>query len=745
MAVWAGNTITWSIVDAGFSLDGYYDDPVPAEFVPLVRDAFDAWSAAANLNFVEVENDASADIRLGFVDNIDGLVLGEALTETLGGNIVQSDIHFDSTVNWALQIDPDFQSIIEVLPTYQVPFLGVAVHEIGHALGLGHVSGVAAIMNTTTSGELNGLQWDDIERIRALYGRADLGDVVDLVADQTTLTTLPTGSEIAWGESFEVTFRIFNDGTVASAPSTAGIYLSGFRAFSTFDRLLGTAEIPAIAPGATYTGTATATVPEGATQGDVNIGVIADITNIVPESIESNNGSQASGVFAEIIVVSNVQGFIGTDANELWHGGSAFDVLEGFGGNDTLYGEGGNDIVRGDAGNDLLFGGDGNDNLFSNGGFDTLFGGDGEDNAYFDRPIDVLTLGVILAASTPPPHGDALVGTGPISSIFATVTDTTTGDVVRVADDVELLRTFDGDVPFDGMLLGVEVGMTVLAASADADTITGTAASERLVAGIGKDVIDAGDGDDQVIGDWIGISRDNDNDTLKGDAGDDTIWGQNGNDVIFGGEGNDALRGNLGGDEIFGAWGNDSIKGHLGNDYVGGGEDDDDLSGGGGDDTVEGQDGDDTVGGNSGRDVLRGGAGNDVLRGHGSTDALDGEDGDDTLVGHQGFDTLNGGNGNDLLIGGDANDTLIGGPGNDTLTGGTGADRFEFIAGHGTNIVSDFEDGTDSIHLQSITFDRLIFRTENGNTLLTVDGDTLAITFSGVAANQLTQSDFTFG
>ena len=55
-------------------------------------------------------------------------------------------------------------------------------------------------------------------------------------------------------------------------------------------------------------------------------------------------------------------------------------------------------------------------------------------------------------------------------------------------------------------------------------------------------------------------------------------------------------------------------------------------------------------------------------------------------------------------LAGAAGDTLIGGEGNDLMKGGAGADVFVFAAGHGKDVIYDFEDG-DRISLDGVTED----------------------------------------
>ena len=75
-----------------------------------------------------------------------------------------------------------------------------------------------------------------------------------------------------------------------------------------------------------------------------------------------------------------------------------------------------------------------------------------------------------------------------------------------------------------------------------------------------------------------------------------------------------------------------------------------------------------------GNDVVNGNSVNNLLRGNSGDDRLYGKGGDDTLYGDSGDDRLNGGQGADTLEGGAGADSLEGGAGADSLTGGAGSD-----------------------------------------------------------------------
>lgn len=111
-----------------------------------------------------------------------------------------------------------------------------------------------------------------------------------------------------------------------------------------------------------------------------------------------------------------------------------------------------------------------------------------------------------------------------------------------------------------------------------------------------------------------------------------------------------------------------------------------DLVGSTADNALTGNAGSNTLHGVDGDDVLRGGQGRDV-----QWESLAPE----AATGHA--DTLYGGDGDDRLHGQSGRDLLDGGSGDDRLTGGSGRDTFVFDAG--SDVILDFTDNVDAVHL----------------------------------------------
>ena len=166
----------------------------------------------------------------------------------------------------------------------------------------------------------------------------------------------------------------------------------------------------------------------------------------------------------------------------------------------------------------------------------------------------------------------------------------------------------------------------------------------------------------------------------------------------------------------------------------GGVEPDADVVGTGGNDTLAGGEGDQSISGGDGDDILRGdlnnrypqgrSGGDDAIFGGAGNDRIGGKGGNDLLFGDEGDDMIWGDAGDDLLYGGLGNDTLTG----DNFSGGKGSDTFAFAVGHGTDIITDFEVGTDVIGLLgALTFGAITQTVQGADLLLGTGSETLAV------------------
>lgn len=154
---WAKDIVSWS----------YSGDP---RYHNEIRQAFSTWDNLIALDFVEVSPTVQSDIFLGFspIDGPSG-TLGNANTLFFqsSGEIISSVITFDPAESWILSNSGD-------APANGTRFYPVAVHEIGHTIGLGHPEDPNVIMYAYANDVPNPTYWD-IYGAQQIYGADDTG------------------------------------------------------------------------------------------------------------------------------------------------------------------------------------------------------------------------------------------------------------------------------------------------------------------------------------------------------------------------------------------------------------------------------------------------------------------------------------------------------------------------------------------------------------------------------------------
>lgn len=204
-----GTTLLWSIAPDGLSvegetsnfisfLDSYYGaepggtDLTLRPWFPILSNGLDSLSSKTGLTFSYVTDDSASwggtpsngsrgDIRFAGYDLPTSGELGRATLPTFGGDVLLD------TANSSLTNSNLLRALLQ--------------HEVGHALGLGHVAvaGASALMGTGNLPQ-NGPQFDDLYALTRLYGdRYEAGAGNNGPATATNLGAIIPATPLAVG------------------------------------------------------------------------------------------------------------------------------------------------------------------------------------------------------------------------------------------------------------------------------------------------------------------------------------------------------------------------------------------------------------------------------------------------------------------------------------------------------------------------------------------------------------------
>lgn len=144
-----------------------YDESLYSEqdFLDALQDAFQAWEDVCDVDFEMAPAGTSADIDVS-CGYLSGSTIGKASYTyyILPGTdqLISADITIDTEPTWS----PDGEDGGK-------DFFACALHEIGHVMGLGHVSDTSEIMNSYLATDVLGD--GDIAGAQALYGDDTVG------------------------------------------------------------------------------------------------------------------------------------------------------------------------------------------------------------------------------------------------------------------------------------------------------------------------------------------------------------------------------------------------------------------------------------------------------------------------------------------------------------------------------------------------------------------------------------------
>ncbi len=319
-------------------------------------------------------------------------------------------------------------------------------------------------------------------------------------------------------------------------------------------------------------------------------------------------------------------------------------------------------------------------------------------------------------------------------------------------------------LPGGNQLYAAAAGVAVVAGTGN-DTVLATAGDVTVTGGAGTLTFFGGSAPSSVFG-GAGPTR-----LFSGSGGGHFTGGTAGNNILVSqgaASGNTTLTGAGSGDQLFGsAAGNDVLVAGAGRESILGGGGHTTINGGAAADVIftgagsssvyGGTAAGDTIVAGSGSAMVTAQKGDAIFGGTGSLSVKGSSSGADSIVGGQGALKVSGTGGNMLVVAGTGTSQLdtgngasliFGGTGTSTVTGGTGSMEVELGSGHmsvtdgtgaakfdvvngaaaGTDMLSGFKVGTDTIDLFGYASNQVSISTGSGNSLISLaDGTRIEV------------------
>ncbi len=412
----------------------------------FAKKALSAWSAATGITFKHVKA-SSADIKFVQGDKSGAYAVTKFNSD---GDIVKAKVNIPTS--WYKGEAYDLSSY-----GYQT-FL----HEIGHALGLGHAGNYNGSGGFAGDARFSNDSWQ--MTVMSYFSQTENPNVTGSFA--YILTPMPADLAAihklygvpSGGGQVNAADTIWGFGSNAKGPARDFVKAKPVSAMTIFDQ--GGDDVMDFSK-------------SGRNQKiDLNPGAFSNVLGKT-KNIQIENSTWIESAKTG----RGKDKLYGNELDNDLHSGGGADIVFGRLGNDNIYGQTGNDKLNGGAGNDNLYGSSGGDTLNGNDGSDVLRGGSGNDTLLGGTGVDRLEGGVGSDVLTGGDDADVFVFNAGNDSI--TDFDSAEGDTIEI--DASLVAVTDATQLLTNNAAIVNGNTVITFSNGDTLTVEGVVTALDLV------------------------------------------------------------------------------------------------------------------------------------------------------------------------------------------------------------------------------------------------------------------------